>query len=98
MGFLGWQTLRSIRSRPTAIITSSIETVSLSNVVWAWGELKADDPEAQLHRDAGDSEFENALAMLDPFTDRDIPEWLVLATTDILEDGIDQNDAKVLFQ
>lgn len=98
MGFLGWQTLRSIRSGPTEIVTSSIEKVSLSNVVWAWGELKADDPEAQLLRDPGDGEFENALAMLDTFTERDVPEWLVLATTDILEDGIDQKDAKALIQ
>ena len=97
MGFLGLQTLHSIRSGSTEIAKSSTENVSLSNVVWAWGELKADDPEAQLLRDAGDSEFENALAVLDPFTERDIPEWLVLATTDRLEDGIDQNDAKAII-
>ena len=98
MGFLGWQTLRLIRSSPTEIATSSTENVPLLNVVWAWGELKADDPEAQLLRDGGDGEFEHALALLDPFTDREVPEWLVLATTDILEDGNDQKNAKALIQ
>lgn len=98
MGFLGWQALRSIRSSPTEIATFSTENVPLLNVVWAWGELKADDPDDQLLRDAGDGEFENALAMLDPFTEREVPEWLVLATTGILEDGSDQKDAKALIQ
>ena len=98
MGYLRWQTLHSIRSGSTEITASSTENGSLSNVVWAWGELKADDPESQLPRDVGDGEFENALAMMDPFTERDVPEWLVLATTDILEDGIDPKDAKALVQ
>lgn len=98
MGFFGWQTLHSIRSGSTEIAESSTENGSLSNVVWAWGELKADDPESQLLRDVGDGEFENALAMIDPFTERDVPEWLVLATTDILEEGIDPKDAKALVQ
>ncbi len=98
LGFLGWQSLYSIRSGPIEIATSSTENVSLNRVVWAWGELKADDPEAQLLRDAADGEFENTLAMLDPFIERDVPDWLVLATTDILEDGINQKDVKALIQ
>ena len=98
VSFLGWQTLHSIRSGSTEIATSSTENGSLISVVWAWGELKADDPDAQLLRDVGDSEFENALAMLDPFTERDVPEWLVLATTDVLEDAMDHKDAKAFIQ
>lgn len=98
VSFLGPQTLHSIRSGSTQIATSSTENGSLINLVWAWGELKADDPDAQLLREFGDGEFENALAMLDPFTEREVPEWLVLATTDVLEDGMDHKDAKAFIQ
>ena len=100
VSFLGWQTLHSIRSGSTEIAASSTENGFLINVVWAWGELKADDPDAQLLRDVGDGdgEFENTLAMLDPFTEREVPEWLVLATTDVLEDGRDLKDAKAFIQ
>ena len=98
VGFLGWQTLVSNRSRQSEIASSSLENVSLNGVVWAWGELRADEPEAQLHRDVGDFEYDHSLAMLDPFIERDVPEWLVMATTDILEGDNDQYDAKVLIQ
>ena len=98
VSFLGRQTLHSIRSGSTEIAASSTENGSLINVVWAWGELKADDPDAQLLRDVGDGEFENTLAMLDPFTEREVPDWLVLATTDVLEDGMDLKDAKAFIQ
>ena len=98
VGFLGWQTLVSIRSRQSEVASSSTENVSLNSVVWAWGELRADEPEAQPVRDTGDFEYDHSLAMLDPFMVRDVPEWLVMATTDILEGDNDQKDAKVLIQ
>ncbi|HUP80891.1 MAG TPA: hypothetical protein VM260_20240 [Pirellula sp.] len=98
VGFLGWQTLVSIRSRQSEVASASTENVSLNSVVWAWGELRADEPETQLVRDTGDFEYDHSLAMLDPFTVRDVPEWLVMATTDIHEGDNDQKDAKVLIQ
>ncbi len=98
VGFLGWQTLVSIRSRQSEVASSSTENVSLTSVVWAWGELRADEPEAQPVRDTGDFEYDHSLAMLDPFMVRDVPEWLVMATTEILEGDNDQRDAKVLIQ
>ena len=98
VGFLGWQTLVSIRSRQSEIASSGAEIVSLNRVVWAWGELKADEPDFQLVRDTGDFENDHSLAMLDPFMERDVPEWLVMATADILEGDIDQSDSKVFIQ
>ena len=98
VGFLGWQTLVSIRSRQSEVASSSTEYVSLNSVVWAWGELRADEPEAQPVRDTGDFEYDHSLTMLDPFMVRDVPEWLVMATADIPEGDNDQKDAKVLIQ
>ena len=82
----------AIRSRQSEIASSSTENISSNSVVWAWGELRADEPEAQPLRDAGDFEYDNSLAMLDPFMERDVPEWLVMATTDILDGDNDQKD------
>ena len=89
-GFLGWQTIQSNRIHSNEI--------ALSNVVWAWGELQTDNSAFQLSRDIGDNDFENTLAMLEPTTDSDVPEWLVLATTANVDGIQDLEDAKAFIQ
>ena len=98
VGFLGWQTLNSIRSRNSEVASSGTENVALNRVVLAWGELKADEPESLQHRDSGDFEYVNSLAVLDSFVERDVPEWLVMATTDILAGDDEENVTKVFIQ
>ena len=97
VGFLGWQTLNSIRTRHYEI-ASGTENASRNQVVWAWGELRADESESQPLRDAVDFEFDNSLAIHDSFAERDVPEWLVMATTDRLEGDIDPKDVKAFIQ
>ena len=44
------------------------------------------------------SEEELALVIQEPFSQKDVPEWLVMATVASLENSIDANDSKVLLQ
>ncbi len=90
IGFIGWQSIQSIRSHS--------KEVALNSVVWAWGELQTDNSDSQLSRDFGDSDFENNLAMLEPTGDSDIPEWLVLATAANVEGIVDLEDGKAFIQ
>lgn len=90
IGFLGWQTIQSMRSHSNAI--------ALNNVVWAWGELQTDNSDSQLNRDVGESDFENTFAMLEPTSDSDVPEWLVLATVANVEGIADLQDGKAIIQ
>ncbi len=89
-GFIGWQSIQSIRNHSSKI--------ALNNVVWAWGELQTDNSDSQLSRDIGESDFENTIAMLEPSSDIDVPEWLVLATAANVEGIVDQEDGKAFIQ
>lgn len=89
-GFLGWQTIQSMRSHS--------KEIAMNSVVWAWGELQTDNSDSQLSRDIGDSDFENTLAMLEPTGDSEVPEWLVLATAANVEGIADLEDGKALIQ
>ncbi len=89
-GFISWQSIQSIRNHSSKI--------ALNNVVWAWGELQTDNSDSQLSRDIGESDFENTITMLEPSSDIDVPEWLVLATAANLESLADPEDGKALIQ
>jgi len=89
-GFIGWQTIKSMRSHS--------KKIAMNSVVWAWGELQTDNSDFQLSRDLGDSDFEHTLAMLEPTSDSDVPEWLVLATAANVQGTADLEDGKVLIQ
>ncbi len=90
LGFIGWQTIQSIRTHSNEI--------ALNSVVWAWGELQTDYSDSQPSRDVGDSDFENTFAMLEPTSDIDVPEWLVLATAANVEVIVDLEDGKAFIQ
>ena len=89
-GYIGWQTIQSMRSHSNEI--------AMNSVVWAWGELQTDNSDSQLTRDVGDSDFENTWAMLEPTSDTDVPEWLVLATVANVDGIQDLEDGKALIQ
>jgi hypothetical protein len=87
-GFLGWQTLFSIRSGSNEL--------GLNNVVVAWGDLQSDALDIQA-RDVVDIDLENTLAVTDLSPESDVPEWLVMAATDTSED-YDSENGKALIQ
>ena len=87
-GFLGWQSLFSIRS--------GSNEMGLTNVVVAWGDLQSDALDLE-SRDVSDIDLENALAMTDLTPESDVPEWLVMAATDTSE-GFNSDNAKALIQ
>lgn len=89
-GFIGWQTIQSIHTHSNEI--------ALNNVVWAWGELQTDYSDSQLSRDVGDSDFENTFAILEPTSESDVPEWLVLATAANVEGGDEPVEGKAFIQ
>ncbi len=88
--FLGWQTIHSMRSQS--------KEIALNSVVWAWGELQTDNADSQPSRDVSESDFENTFAMLEPTSDIDVPEWLVLATAANVEGIVDLEDGKAFIQ
>ncbi len=90
LGFIGWQTIHSMRSQS--------KEIALNSVVWAWGELQTDNSDSQLSRDIGESDFENTIVMLEPSSDIDVPEWLVLATAANVEGIVDLEDGKAFIQ
>jgi len=118
VGFLGWQAVYSPALRSVEIARASkmdsqspngsaalnSEAGTFSNVAWAWGDLRTDDRNDHQLRHAGFTDIESLLAMNEPFSDSDVPEWLVLATATVLEesDGIDasheQSESRDLLQ
>lgn len=96
--FLGLRSYRSTLQPPTEIVSSHIENLALNNVVWAWGELQTDEPEDHLQSDFSDIEGEYTRAAIEPFSESDVPDWLVMATADSIESGYDQRDSKAFLQ
>ena len=77
---------------------------SFSNVVWAWGEVGTGHHEEQLAQYVSQVDNELAFAACDSVCDSDVPEWLVLATAAILEQGggvdspLENVDSRTLIQ
>ncbi len=98
IGFLGWQSiypnsLRSVSMRNSANANVQIsdaivdsDFVSMSSLLSAWGELRTGDRDEHL-RSLSCAESECLIAMSEPFSESDVPEWLVLATSTTFEDS-----------
>jgi hypothetical protein len=97
VGFLGWKSFESLsnalRSRqPGALasveaLSSNANSASLQTLLQAWGELRTSHEEDALvqHVCFIDREIPGTASEL--LNDDDVPEWLVLATAAILEQG-----------
>jgi len=107
IGLLSWMVFETNRIQPIELASLPQNSVALRNVVCAWSDLQLDS-ESTLGS-SGDSlndslngptysEEELALVTHEPFSQKDVPEWLVMATAASLENSIDANDSKVLLQ
>jgi hypothetical protein len=95
--FLSWKAIfpRNIGSYDLAQASSE---ASLRNVVLAWGDMQSDLPTLIQSRESTEFESESSIASLDASGEGDVPDWLVLATTDSLDGGIEVRDGKGLLQ
>ena len=79
-----------------------------SNVVLAWGDMQSEHLALQLGRDLTEFDLEGNLSVAsltmpnsggtNSSVEGDVPEWLVLATSDSLELGFDLREGKGLLQ
>ena len=106
-GLLSWMIFKTNRIQPVELASLPQNSVALRNVVSAWSDLQLDsestlgtngDPLNDSLNDPNYSEEELALVTQEPFSQKDVPEWLVMATLASLENSIDANDSKVLLQ
>ncbi len=103
LGFLGWMMFETNRIGPVEHDLLTQNPVAIKNIVYAWSELQLDSG-SNANRsddslvDLSDSEEELTLVAHDAFSEKDVPEWLVMATLDSLGNNIEANDSKVLLQ
>lgn len=97
-GFLVWQVFNHKYSGSSEIANLNAESLSLDNLVLAWGDMQSDRPSFQQGREQVEIESESSLVMTDPVGERDVPEWIVLATSDMLDGGLETRDGKGLLQ
>ncbi len=99
VGFLGWKSFQALSPETT---TGDVE--SFKNVAWAWGEIGTghhDEPSTQYVSFVDD---QVALAACESICESDVPEWLVMATAAILEQGggidspLEDIDSRTLIQ
>jgi len=111
IGLLSWMIFETNRIQSVELASSPQNSVALRNVVSAWSDLQLDSDSAlgtkgyplndSLNDSLNDpnySEEELALVTHEPFSQKDVPEWLVMATAASLGNNIDANDSKVLLQ
>ena len=114
VGFLGWKSFQAFAPSMVGTERGSSANRSLSqtngdtelfkNVVWAWGEVRNGQHEPLLAQYISMTEGDVALASCDSVCENDVPEWLVLATATILEQGggvdlpLDDLDSRTLIQ
>jgi len=103
LGFLSWMIFETNRIEPVEHDLMAQNPVAINNIVSAWSELKLDSESngsdnADLFAGLSYSEEELTLVAHDAFSEKDVPEWLVMATVDSLENNIEANDTKVLLQ
>ncbi len=96
--FLCWQAFQHKNPGSPEFAYTNAETVSLNNVVLAWGDMQSEHSPFQSGRELVDFESESSLAILDSVGERDVPEWLVLATSDTLNHGLELSDGEGLLQ
>ncbi|MCY2976044.1 MAG: hypothetical protein NTW52_15420 [Planctomycetota bacterium] len=103
LGFLSWMIFETNRIEPVESDLLVQNSVAIKNIVSAWSELKLDSESnangnADSLVDLIDSEEELTLVGHDAFSEKDVPDWLVMATVDSVENNIEANDTKVLLQ
>ncbi len=101
IGFLSWMIFETNRVGPIEHELLTQNPVAIKNIVSAWSELQLDDESntnADLIVDSSYSDEDLTLVAHDTFSENDVPEWLVMATVDSLENNIEANDTKVLLQ
>jgi hypothetical protein len=103
IGFLSWMIFETNRIEPVDHDLLAQNPVAIKNIVSAWSELKLNNESiangnTDSLADPDESEEELTLVTHDAFSEKDVPEWLVMATVDSLETNIEANDTKVLLQ
>jgi hypothetical protein len=91
------------RIRPIELASSPQNATTLKSIVSAWSDLQLESESISgSNTDSINSptysEEELTLTTQEPFSQKDVPEWLVMATAASLENSIDVNDSKVLLQ
>jgi len=107
IGLLSWMVFETNRIQPVELASAPQNATALKSIVSAWSDLRLDsestlgsrvDPLDDSFDNPNYSEEELALVIHEPFSQKDVPEWLVMATLASLENSIDANDSKVLLQ
>jgi len=114
VGFLGWKSFQAMspsieRDTDGSSVNGSVsktagDTESFKNVVWAWGEVGTGHHDESLTQFVSFVDNELALAACESVCESDVPEWLVMATAAILEQGggidspLEDIDSRTLIQ
>ena len=77
--------------------SNSASPVSIGSVVLAWGDLQLESEDPMLSQESLDGELASSSNETDSFAESEVPDWLVLAATDI-SDSKDSGDGKVFIQ
>lgn len=80
------------------IVQRSSDALSQDDVVLAWGDMQSEMADHQIVREAVDDDSEWTIAMLDAAVEAEVPDWIVLATSDRLDVGLDSKDGKGVLQ
>ena len=103
IGLLSWMVFETNRIQPIELASSPQNATTLKSIVSAWSDLQLESESISgSNTDSINSptysEEELTLTTQEPFSQKDVPEWLVMATAASLENSIDVNDSKVLLQ
>lgn len=91
--FVGWRAIGLIQTANS----NSASSVSLGSVVLAWGDLQLESDDAVSIQEAIDGDLASSSNATDSLAETEVPDWLVLAATDI-SDSKDSGDGKVFLQ
>ncbi len=91
-------TLLVVLARWDGFPSRDADAASTQDVVLAWGAMQTDRIHIAMDRESVEWESEWNLASLDSVEEPDVPEWIVLATSDRLDRGLDARDGKGMLQ
>ncbi len=91
--FTGWRALNLIQTANS----NSASSVSLGSVVLAWGDLQLESEDAVSIQETIDGDLASSSNDTDALEETDVPDWLVLAATDV-SDSNNFGDGKVFLQ
>jgi len=95
---LAMQSFQHGNSDAIKLAYANADAASLTKVVLAWGDMQSDLPAFQQVRELLEVESEYNWAMVDPMGESDVPDWLVLATSDNPDSGLELRDGRGLLQ